>query len=219
MVLAAQSYGFPRIAARASLSHTKCDALTLAPSGFIAPEVGNLSLLIKLDLGNNKLFGEYEIPQERRMLSVVDTLCGRNASSLALMHCSWSSRAGSLMLFRTIPTIVPTFATGSIPPELGKLKALQTLDLYHNQLSGENRSGCEAHSAVMFSRLMLRECVVGLGVGSMYRAFSYCNFLLVCCRFSSNASTVHRERLYCTRASLCRRRVLGHVLELQGLIY
>lgn len=37
-------------------------------TGFIAPEIGNLSLLIKLDLGHNKLFGE----EETTVLRLVD---------------------------------------------------------------------------------------------------------------------------------------------------
>lgn len=39
--------------------------------------------------------------------------------------------------------------TGAIPPELGRLKALQTLDLYHNQLSG-GRYDCHALLALSF---------------------------------------------------------------------
>lgn len=50
-----------------SVAHSRTMVLT-SPSptraawstGFIPPEVGNLSLLIRLDLGHNKLFGEYE---------------------------------------------------------------------------------------------------------------------------------------------------------------
>lgn len=68
-------------------------------SGFIAPEVGNLALLIKLDLGHNKLFGESEKPQEGKAFSALD-LTPRCAK---MDSCSDSglSRLNSSLVFIT----------------------------------------------------------------------------------------------------------------------
>eukprot|EP00903_Cladosiphon_okamuranus_P008401 g8077.t1 len=122
--------------------------------GFIAPEIGNLSLLVKLDLGHNKLFGS--IPPELGRLKALKTLdlyhnqlSGPIPTELGELSELLELNVGTNKLTGTIPTalgklrslellrLTDNLLSGPIPVEISQLKLLKVLKLNGNQLDGE----------------------------------------------------------------------------------
>jgi hypothetical protein len=98
--------------------------------GNISSDIGNLSALQVLSLGNDAgLSGE--IPQEVYQLSDLKILGFYNC----LVNGTISNEIGNLINLIEL-TIRQTIITGSIPPEIGNLDSLLILDLHDNQLSG-----------------------------------------------------------------------------------
>ena len=124
-------------------------------SGSIPPELGNLSNLRTLDLGDNfKLSGS--IPPELGSLANLDTLVLfrnnlsgpippelENLADLQTLDLSINHLSGNIPPFlgnltnlRTLSLALNAELGGEIPPELGRLAGLQTLVLVDNKLGG-----------------------------------------------------------------------------------
>lgn len=97
--------------------------------GTLPPELGDLSSLIKLDLGNNNFAGS--IPPELG-----------NLTNLAYLNLSDNNLTGNIpselanLSSMTMMYMTYNQLSGNIPPELGNLSNLMTLSLGTNQLSG-----------------------------------------------------------------------------------
>ena len=98
-------------------------------SGSIPPELGNLTMLDELSLGDNQLSGS--IPSELGNLTQLEDL------DLQWNELSGSipSELGNLTALKYLH-LGPNELSGSIPPELGNLTLLYRLTLDRNQLSG-----------------------------------------------------------------------------------
>ena len=127
------------------------------PTGEIPPELGNLSKLRELEIGDllgNSLF-HGEIPPELGNLVSLETLSigaqgisGRippelgNLSNLKFLHISASvcgeipAELGNLAKLQSI-SIIWSKLSGEIPPELGNLTGLWYLALIESELNGE----------------------------------------------------------------------------------
>jgi len=98
-------------------------------TGTLVPELGDLSSLIILDLGDNNFAGN--IPPELG-----------NLSNLTELNLSGNNLTGSIppelgnLNSLTVMFMTYNQLSGSIPPELGNLNNLTTLSLGNNQLSG-----------------------------------------------------------------------------------
>ena len=97
--------------------------------GPIPPELGTMSMLRYLRLGDNNLSGP--IPPELGNLTTLMTL--------SLSHNNLSGpippELGNITILRTLG-LSHNNLSGPIPPELGNLTSLRTLGLSHNNLSG-----------------------------------------------------------------------------------
>ena len=110
------------------------DSLNLASSnqvkGLIPPEIGNLTKLIKLNLGTNQLTGS--LPPEIGNLANLTHLM-LNANQLT---GEIPSEIGKLTNLEGLGLAYNQFA-GEIPPEVGDLNNLTGLNLSFNQLTGK----------------------------------------------------------------------------------
>ena len=103
--------------------------------GEIPKDLGSLSNLKRLDLGNNYLTGE--IPRELGNLSGLETLLlGSNSSFAGGLIGRIPKELGNLSNLEIL-ILDSNLLTGEIPSELGNLTSLETLLLDHNRLSGE----------------------------------------------------------------------------------
>jgi Leucine-rich repeat (LRR) protein len=110
-----------------NVSVVSLDGINL--NGSLPPELGNLSALQTLYLGNNQLSGL--LPPELGNLAALKTL---NLKSNQFSG-SLPSELGNLVALQKLYFQYNQFS-GSLPPELGNLVALQLLNLKNNQLTG-----------------------------------------------------------------------------------
>ena len=104
-------------------------------AGEISKELGSLSNLKRLELGNNQLTGE--IPRELGNLSALETLLlGSDSSYAGGLSGSIPKELGNLSKLEAL-NLNFNLLTGEIPAELGNLTRLETLLLDANRLSGE----------------------------------------------------------------------------------
>ena len=110
------------------------DSLSLASSnqvkGSIPPEIGNLTKLIKLNLGTNQLTGSLP-PEIGNLANLTHLMLNVNQLSGEI-----PSEIGKLTNLEGLGLAYNQFA-GEIPPEVGDLKNLTGLNLSFNQLAGK----------------------------------------------------------------------------------
>ena len=110
------------------------DSLSLASSnqvkGSIPPEIGNLTKLIKLNLGTNQLTGSLP-PEIGNLANLTHLMLNVNQLSGEI-----PSEIGKLTNLEGLGLAYNQFA-GEIPPEVGDLKNLSGLNLSFNQLAGK----------------------------------------------------------------------------------
>ena len=110
------------------------DSLSLASSnqvkGSIPPEIGNLTKLIKLNLGTNQLTGSLP-PEIGNLANLTHLMLNVNQLSGEI-----PSEIGKLTNLEGLGLAYNQFA-GEIPSEVGDLKNLTGLNLSFNQLTGK----------------------------------------------------------------------------------
>ncbi|KAL8037785.1 hypothetical protein ABFX02_11G060500 [Erythranthe guttata] len=109
---------------------TALDISGMSLSGTIPPQIGNLSFLVSLNLGDNLFSGV--IPQQLSLLRRLKFLSLQNNGFTGFVPNSLSNLSNIQVV-----DLSTNYLKGNIPRDLGKLQNLQALAIQDNHLSGD----------------------------------------------------------------------------------